>query len=454
MRVVLLACCLLLGCKPDEQNLGNTASALPDAGAAAAIGSARWAVAVGGGYDDKAVSTAIDSIGDVVAVGTQGGPKDSPWGSNPCSSFVTKRVASDGSERWTAQIVPDPPYSSFAYVTAVAIDAQDSIIVTGTFIGTVNFGGQTLSIAEPTPGSQSNMFLAKYTADGHLAWVRDLDALVAQGNAVAVDSAGRIFVAGGFTGPLMFGSDRYTGDDDGDGFLAAFDPSGKLVWGRSFQGPGELVANGVAVTASGDVIATGFFLGPSSFGGVTLDPGAYSRGFVTRYRNDGLFLWSRVVGVGAPGNSAANQVTVGLSGVVVQTTEHDDDTPWHPYAGLHRFDDAGQETWAARFRQDGNYSPQLRALAIGPTGSIMSSTWVDAPQDVEHPELVTGTMEVVSYDLTGLSGTTVIGRRLLAGFNQTFVHGSAATQTGAIAVAGEFAGQRLWQWAAEAAQRR
>jgi hypothetical protein len=421
MRRSLLACCLVAACTPDEHNLGFTP-----------VGAPRWAVALGSAYDDSARAVAFDSIGDVVAGGGDQGPT-AVNGVSSYSGFVTKRAASDGSERWTVPLLSEAMDASVG-VASVAIDAQDSVIVTGGYRGMVDFGGQTLG-----PPIYGDTFVAKYTRDGHLQWVRDLDETPESwGTAVTTDSAGRIIVVGQFdTGTLTFGADSYTADSDQDAFIAVFDPSGTLVWGRAFQGAGGPYANSVAVAANDDVIVGGAFVAPASFGGATLDPAALARGYLARYRNDGLFLWSRVIGAASPGESEVAQVAAKPSGIVVQTVDSDGEQGirYPAYGVVRALDDSGQEMWSRKIAVDGNINSADRTLMLAPSGPIVSSTW----DDNVHSHA--GSMVVVSYDATGHASTMEFGSRSSPGFKATLAWGSAVGATGASAYVGQFSGQ-------------
>src|SRR5262249_19661435 len=156
-----------------------------------------------------------------------------------------------GSERWTVTLAGPAGRSG---VTGVAIDADNSVVVAGSYAGGIDFGGTVLT--SPTDGGDA--FVAKYSWDGHLVWARGLGAHAsAWATSVAIDSAGQIYIAGNFvTGTLVFGSDSYTeADQDDDAYLAAFDPSGSLVWGHAFQGPAGPAITSIAVAPDRDVIA-------------------------------------------------------------------------------------------------------------------------------------------------------------------------------------------------------
>ena len=109
MRPALAMCCVLAACTGDDE--GSDATAV-------SAGTARWAISVGSGVS-AGLTTAIDSLGDVIAGGHIGG-----------TGFVTKRVASDGAERWMLRIEPRTP-TSRSVVRGVAVGPNDAVIAVG-----------------------------------------------------------------------------------------------------------------------------------------------------------------------------------------------------------------------------------------------------------------------------------------------------------------------------------
>src|SRR5882724_9629588 len=76
----------------------------------------------------------------------------------------------------------------FAY--GVAVDSQDNIIVTGSFSGTADFGGTTL-----TDSTGTGTFVAKYSPGGSLMWAKGFAGDgIRSGTGVAVDGSGNVFV--------------------------------------------------------------------------------------------------------------------------------------------------------------------------------------------------------------------------------------------------------------------
>jgi hypothetical protein len=415
MNKAFVACCLVVGCKADEQNLGFAPT--PE--------TARWAVALGGAGEDRGMATAIDSIGDVIVVGDFHGPAD--FGHGPVADggpfgFVTKRVASDGSERWTVPLTG--PAGSLSEVMSVAIGPDDSVIIAGGYQGSIDVGGSLLS-------SAGGSFVAKYSWEGHLTWVRELDA--ASTTSVVVDSTGQVYVAGTFDGSVVLGGDTLNSDGDGDGFLAALDWSGSVLWGRALTGSDGPWITSVAIAPNRDVIAVGEFSGPTSFGGAVLSPDAAERAFITRFRSDGLFVASRAIGEGGPGRSVATQVAVTFDDVVVVQTQDSDESLIRSnsvYALTASLDDA----WSAQVSIGDGRFPLARTLAIAPSGEILSSQWTD------HVVSLTSELGIIRYDATGSATTTSLGSRVAGSPSATLAFSSATSRTGAVAFAGEFSG--------------
>ncbi|MBI4705509.1 MAG: hypothetical protein HY744_30820 [Deltaproteobacteria bacterium] len=109
---------------------------------------------------------------------------------------------------------------------SVAVDGSGSALVTGSFDGTVDFGGGPL-----TSAGGYDIFVAKLdNAGGHL-WSKSFGDASGQGGwAIAADGSGNVLVTGGFAGAVDFGGGPLTSAGGGDIFVAKLDPSGNPVW--------------------------------------------------------------------------------------------------------------------------------------------------------------------------------------------------------------------------------
>ncbi|GAA3999809.1 hypothetical protein GCM10022408_08510 [Hymenobacter fastidiosus] len=189
--------------------------------------------------------------------------------------------------------------NSGAQADKVAVAADGSRFVSGTFAGPVNFGGTTL----PVKPSEAGIYVAKYTADGTLAWVRY--ALETEGDtraAVAVDAAGNAIITGYFGGSLSFSNTAIAplttaGPDVTDAYVAKFDPQGNLLWARA----GGATANGDAYAAAagtdalGNIYVAGDFSGSLSFGGPAVSTSNEDI-FLFKFTPAGAVTWVRTAG--------------------------------------------------------------------------------------------------------------------------------------------------------------
>jgi hypothetical protein len=111
---------------------------------------------------------------------------------------------------------------------------------------------------------------------------------------LAVDSAGRILVASGFTGTVNLGQDDIVSAGGVDLLLASFDGDGILRWAHGFgpDGNTDEWAEDVAVDSSDNALFTGFSTAGIDFGaGVT--PSPTMNAFVVKFDPTGALVWSR-----------------------------------------------------------------------------------------------------------------------------------------------------------------
>jgi len=115
---------------------------------------------------------------------------------------------------------------------SVKAGPEGNLYVTGTFSGTIQFAGTTL-----TSAGGLDMYLAKYTPTGELLWVIQSGGPQDDWETdVDLDDAGNLYVTGAFTGAsAVFGSANgvtktVMGGYGSTIFLAKYTPSGALVW--------------------------------------------------------------------------------------------------------------------------------------------------------------------------------------------------------------------------------
>lgn len=160
-----------------------------------------------------------------------------------------------------------------------------------------------------------------------------------EGNALATDASGNVYVAGSFKGTVDFdpsaGTVNLTSAGDADIFVQKLNSSGNLVWAKKMGGIGNDGAYSIAVDASGNVFITGFFANQADF-----DPGAgfstfTSYGsydvFVEKLNASGDMVW--VKRVGNTGHDVGRGIDIDASGNVYVTGNFSNTVDFDPGLG-------------------------------------------------------------------------------------------------------------------------
>lgn len=233
----------------------------------------------------------------------------------------------DGSYRNGCTIPGNPGSLSLA---TVAAGADDSAILAGTFLGTIDFDpgpGQALRTAMLPYGS----YLLSLNAKCELSWVYTWsdevlsDPQLATNHPIAVDKAGNIYVIGNFSqydfdfGPGVQQRTASGGINSVNSFLLKLDSKAGFQWVRSYD---STTPSAVTVSADGKTVLVG-----GSFGGtVDLDPGAgqemhtaqsVTDAYAIAFNSDGEKLWTLTHGDTATSHVQAGLVSVGADGSVV-----------------------------------------------------------------------------------------------------------------------------------------
>ena len=221
-----------------------------------------------------------------------------------------------------AKYTPDGSLSWFRTVTAtymatgsdIKTDSAGNIYITGSFAhanlnGSLNFGDTTLI---STGGK--DIFLAKYSPDGELLWVRQAGADVVGGSeysrSLTLDPFGNIVIAGHFEYDIHFEDITISNKGGVDFFFAKYDTDGNILWAKSGGGPGKLDnAYDVTTDAKGNILVTGHFTNTAYFDDVEKQSNGKSDAFIAKYDEDGALIWVRTFG----GNGNQKKLDLGQS---------------------------------------------------------------------------------------------------------------------------------------------
>lgn len=260
-------------------------------------GSFAWARVFGGPWDDHATGIAISPAGEVIVVGSFMAPIDFGGGERPNAGLLDIFVAAYADDDGSYRWDRTFGGEWVDEPSAVAVDADSNVVLTGRSLN-VDFGGG------PVSAGVYDAFVLRLGREGAYLWDRVWGGpAFDHGLGVAVDTNRHVYVTGRFgigTGP--FGAT--------DAFLVSFDSDGAYRWDRTFGDSGR----DVAVDAAGHVLVAGDFVS-TDFGGGSRG-GRSTSAFVASYRADGSYRWDDTA---APtsGLSVATAVASAPSGDVV-----------------------------------------------------------------------------------------------------------------------------------------
>ena len=193
---------------------------------------------------------------------------------------------------------------------AIAVDGTDKILIAGSFFGSVDFGGGPLTA--PIFGA---VFVAKLDTTGAFLWAKSFDGVTFGARAyIAVDGMGNIFVAGDFHDSVNFGGGLITSAGGSDLFVAKFSGTGEHIWAMRFGDAGSQTVAGLTVDDAGNVLVAGSFGGTVDFGGGVLTSADAFDFYAAKLDTAGEHIWSMRIG-GASGPDSEGNITVAADGM-------------------------------------------------------------------------------------------------------------------------------------------
>ncbi len=286
-------------------------------------GTPALALRIGGTGVDLILDVATDAQGNAYVAGTFTGSVDfDPSATvNALTSlggtdvFLAKYTAA-GALAWVSRIGGAGTES----VTALARDGSGNLYLGGGFEGSASFSAGAGAVVLNSQGAEDG-FVAKFTADGGLAWARRFGGLANDGVAdVAVDGAGNAYAAGSFSGTANAlpapGPSILSDGSAQDGFVLSLDPSGAVRWALPVGGTQDDATTALAATSAGTVTVSGSFRGSADFARNAAPVRLTSQGgadlFLASYTSAGTLVWAR--DIGGPNDDAITPGALALDG--------------------------------------------------------------------------------------------------------------------------------------------
>jgi hypothetical protein len=256
-----------------------------------------WSQSFGDSTAQLARGLGADGSGNIVVTGAFEGSVDfggAPLVSGGSLDIFAAKYDQGGSHLWSRSFGD----SADQRALSVCTDGSGSVIVTGYFEGTVDFGGGPL-----TSAGLSDIFVAKFASDGSHLWSQRFgDAAEQEAIGIAVDTAGSVFFTGFFIDETDFGGGPLTSAGSLDVFLVKLDTNGNHLWSQGFGDRGLQRGQSLAVDGLGNVVITGDFGDEVDFGGGPLVSAGSFDIFVAKFASDGSHIWSQSFGDGSSQN--------------------------------------------------------------------------------------------------------------------------------------------------------
>jgi hypothetical protein len=268
--------------------------------------------------------------------------------------------------------------------SAITTDSAGNVYVTGTWQGTQDFGGTSL-----TAHGADDAFVAKYSSAGTLDWVADFGGggATISATGIAVDSQGNVYSTGYFEGNDYFngssGTDPLTSSNSGSDinvYVSKLNSSGQFVYVEQLGAGGQAQATGIAVTGSGVAVVTGNFTGSGNFNPgsgtntlTTSNGGTDTNAFVAELNSSGGYNFADLLGSGS--TAQATGIALDNSGNVYTTGWFTGTGNFNPGAGTNTLTSTGGiNSYLSKLNSSGNFvfAEDLGANAISSEGSAIA----------------------------------------------------------------------------------
>jgi len=396
-----------------------------------------WATSIGGTSNDNGYGIATDSGGNVYVTGGYSGSVtigsisfDSAGGFD---AFVVKYDTS-GTVQWAASIGG----GSSIYGYGIATDSNGNVYVTGIYSGTATFAPDTILASS----GSIDAFVAKYDTNGTVQWARGTGGTgFAEGNGIATDSGGNVYVIGEYNGSVTIGSASFNSAMNSSAFVAKYDTSGTFQWARSMSGEANVSGEGIATDSTGNVYVIGRYIGSVTIETRQLSGQGFTDVFVAKYDTSGTFQWAE--SIAGTGNNIGYGIATDSNGNVFVTGKYSGDLnlAYNAYltsagstdAFVIKYDTLGTVQWARSI--GGANITQGQGIATDSGGNVYVTGKYSVTITVGSTTLTNAGSDdgfVVKYDTSG----TIQWATSIGGTGSDYGEGIATDSAGNLYVVG------------------
>lgn len=250
-----------------------------------------WARHCGSDSEDRAYAVSSDSLGNIVIAGSFSSTMNignTTITSNGGTDVFISKYNPKGELLWSKKAGG----VNNDVAKSLAIDKLGNIYITGQYTGNATF--DTVKV---TGTSDYNIFLAKYTKDGSIVWIQTMGSdAYDHGNSLALDRFDNLYLAGDIAGRTQFSDTVVFSRGSWDSFIAKYTVDGQLQWVRVDGGNEWDESISITCDTSGNVYSTGVVEGSATFSSTTVRSIGSTDIFVAKYDSTGSMQWVKNFG--------------------------------------------------------------------------------------------------------------------------------------------------------------
>lgn len=307
-----------------------------------------WAKGEGGIGSDAANSITLDELGNAYVTG------------NIAGSANFSGVGAQGRGIFDVFITKYDPQGNVVWVKLAGGDDNESgnsikykngyLYITGYFNDTAWFENTMLLSKGDADG-----FLAKYTTDGNLVWVRQMGGANSDlSMSLDVDQLGNVYIGGSYEYNMMLDTFHLsTTNLYNESFVAKYNSTGHVVWAKSGRGNNANQITGVAFDNDHSIFVTGYFGGNFKMGSGNINSATSSYDvFLAKLDVNGNYDWLKRAGStyedaahGVCSDANGNPSIVGYFAGTAYFDSHSVTYSDYSDVFVARYDSAGNNLW-------------------------------------------------------------------------------------------------------------
>ncbi len=297
------------------------------------LGNIIWLKGINGNYNDNALGINIDSDNSIYVTGYF--KSDSlefgdttvinPFIFYSASTPFIAKLDSSGKTIWTKIGIMNT-WSGISTGKDISIDSLGSIYLIGAFNSDyIDF--DNIRLYNPKFFNY-NIFIVKYDSNGNVNWARSIGGIENdEGNSIAVDKSGHIYITGTFQSPIIiFEDDTLFNSSVLSNFIIQINESENSIKVKNFSYNNFSLINSVTVDNDENVYMTGYFNNSKLIinNDTLIKENIGANIFIVKYDSSGNILWLKNAG-GKQYYNQSNDITVNNLGNVYVTGYIQDD---------------------------------------------------------------------------------------------------------------------------------